>query len=148
MICDWLFQAFNWSGKCPLWHASSPGNIPGAFVLSEKCPSGMCLVGETSIRYLSRRGNVHRECVWLGKCLSEMWLVGEMSVGDVSIGVISFGEVSGPCFIFLPFSKMPFITERLIYLKIVYVENRSFLCHHTLFEYHISFEIFLIFRLI
>ena len=74
IIPERLFQVFNRSEKCPLWDASSQGNVRRAFAWWGKCPSGMFLVGDVS----------GRRCVWLGKCPSGMCLVGEMSVGDVS----------------------------------------------------------------
>ena len=94
-----LFKVFNLSGKCPLWDASSQGNICRAFVWSGKCPSGMCLVGEMSVGHLSGRGNARWGCVWSGKCPSWMCLVGEGSVGDVSgRGSVHRGCVwSGKC---------------------------------------------------
>ena len=49
-------------------------------------------------------------------------------------------------FHYFTFLKGAFLTEKLIYLTIVYVENRSLLCDHTSFEYHTSLKVFLIFR--
>ena len=49
-------------------------------------------------------------------------------------------------FHYLTFLKNAFLTEKLLYLKVVYVEGRSFLCDHTSFQYHASFDAFLIFR--
>ena len=49
-------------------------------------------------------------------------------------------------FHYLTFLKIVFLTDKLIYLNIVYVENKSFLCDHTSFQYYTSFEAFLIFR--
>ena len=45
-------------------------------------------------------------------------------------------------FYYLTFLKNAFLTKKLIYLKIVYVKNESFRCHHTSFQYHTSFLIF------
>ena len=56
-----LFEVFNQSGKCPLWDASSQGNICWAFAWLGKCPSGMCLVEEMSVGHLSGQGNVRRD---------------------------------------------------------------------------------------
>ena len=79
-----LFEAFNLSGKCPLWDASSQGNVCRAFVWSGKCPSGICLVEEMSVGQFA----------WWRKCSSGMCLVGEMSVREVSVGEGPFGEMS------------------------------------------------------
>ena len=49
-------------------------------IYSGKYLSGICLVGEMSVR---------RGCVWSGKCPSGMCLVGEMSVGEESVGDVS-----------------------------------------------------------
>ena len=76
-ICLRLFEVFNGSGKCPLWGASSQGNICRACIWSGKCPLGMCLVGVMSVGHLSDWG------VWSGKCPSGMCLVGEVSIGNV-----------------------------------------------------------------
>ena len=89
-----LFEVFNRSGKCPLWHASNHANICRAFVWSGKCPSGMCLVGEMSVGDVSGWGSVRRGCVWLGKCPSGLCLVGEVFVGEESLGEMSVGQVS------------------------------------------------------
>ena len=55
-----LFEVFNWSGKCPLWDASTQENICRAFVWSGKCPSGIDLVGEVSVGDVSGQGSVRR----------------------------------------------------------------------------------------
>ena len=65
-----FFEVFNWSGKCPLWDASTQENICREFVWSGKCPSGICLVGEVSVGDVSSRGSARRGCVWSGKCPS------------------------------------------------------------------------------
>ena len=49
-------------------------------------------------------------------------------------------------FDYLTFLKNALLTEKVIYLQIVYVENKSFFCDHTSFKYHTSFEVFFIFR--
>ena len=87
-----LFKVFNRSGKCPLWDASSQGNICRAFFWSGECPSGTFrdVSGQVNVCWGSVRrgrvcrGNVRWGFAWSGKCLSEICLVSEVSVGDVS----------------------------------------------------------------
>ena len=82
-------QGCVWSGKCLL------RKCPSRKGLSGKCPLGICLVWEMSVRDMSRQRSVRRRCVWSGKGPSGMCLVGEISVGKVSVGEMSVWDVSG-----------------------------------------------------
>ena len=66
-----LFKVFNWSGKSPLWDASSQANICRVFVWFERYPSGMRLIEEVTVgdvfgRENVCRGRIHRENVRRG----------------------------------------------------------------------------------
>ena len=53
-------------------------------IQSGKYLSGICLVGEMSVRHLSGWENILRAFVWSGKCPSGMCLISEISIRDVS----------------------------------------------------------------
>ena len=74
-------------------------------IQSEKYLSGICLVGEMSVRHLSGWENILRAFVWSGKCPSGMCLISEISIRNVSgRGSVHRGCVwSGKC----PSGKSP-----------------------------------------
>ena len=82
-------QGCVWSGKCLL------GKCPSRKGLSGKCPLGICLVWEMSVRDMSRQRSVRRRCVWSGKGPSGMCLSGKSLSGKSPLGKCQSGMCPG-----------------------------------------------------